>query len=173
MLGMKEPKFVTGYSGPELDMALMRGEVDARTNIADTILKRSPEFLERANFHAMLEVPKGKKHPRFAHVPELESFVKSDHERKVLAMFRAFRLAGSPFILPPVTPRERVEILQEAMRKTFRDPEFHVDFKKLTGDDPTPLMAEALEKIIKELPRDSETVGFFKTFAGSGPLPQR
>ena len=30
LLGMKGPKFVTGYSGQEVDMALMRREIDAR-----------------------------------------------------------------------------------------------------------------------------------------------
>jgi tripartite-type tricarboxylate transporter receptor subunit TctC len=30
LLGLQEPKFVVGYGGPELDVALLRGEVDAR-----------------------------------------------------------------------------------------------------------------------------------------------
>jgi hypothetical protein len=29
--------------------------------------------------------------------------------------------------LPPDTPRDRIEILKEAFRKTYRDPEFHKD----------------------------------------------
>jgi hypothetical protein len=66
-----------------------------------------------------------------------------------------------------------VEILQEAMSKIFKDPEFHTDYKKMTGEDPTPLTADALEKIIGEVPRNSETVEFFKQFADPGPLPQR
>jgi tripartite-type tricarboxylate transporter receptor subunit TctC len=88
-------------------------------------------------------------------------------------MFRSFRVSGSPYVLPPGVPRERVEILQEAMRKIFKDPGFHTEYKKLTGEDPTPVSSEALEKIIREVPRDSETVEFFKKFAGPGPLPQR
>jgi hypothetical protein len=48
---------------------------------------------------------------------------------------------------------ERVAVLQEAMRRTFKDPEFHKEFKKLTGDVPTPLMPETMEKYIRELPR--------------------
>jgi hypothetical protein len=121
---MKDAKFVTGYSGPELDMALIRGEVDARANIADTLLKRTPEHLERGlvDLHATLEAPKGRRHPRFAHLPELDSFAHSEKERKVLAMFRSFRVSGSPYVLPPGTPREQTEILQEAMRKIFKDP---------------------------------------------------
>jgi tripartite-type tricarboxylate transporter receptor subunit TctC len=175
LLGMKDEKFVTGYSGPELDVALNRGEVDARANIADTLLKRTPEFLERGlvDLHATLEAPRGRRHPRFAHLAELESFVQSDKESKVLAMFRAFRVAGSPYLLPPGTPKQQVEILQEAMRKIFKDPEFHRDYKKMTGEDSTPVTGDVLEKTVREVPRDSETVEFFKKFAAAGPLPQR
>jgi ABC-type nitrate/sulfonate/bicarbonate transport system substrate-binding protein len=33
------------------------------------------------------------------------------------------------------TPKDRVEILEEAMRKVLRDPEFHREYKKLVGDE--------------------------------------
>ena len=175
LLGVKDAKFVTGYSGPELDIALSRGEVDARANIADTLLKRTPEFLERGlvDLHATLEAPKGRRHPRFTHLPELETFVQSEKEQKVLAMFRAFRVAGTPYLFPPGTPRQRVEMLQETMRKIFNDPDFQRDYKKMTGEDPSPVTADVLEKIVREIPRDAGTVEFFKKFAGAGPLPQR
>ena len=91
LMGLKEPKFVVGYSGPELDLALANGEVDARINNADTLTKRNPEWLAKGvvNVHAILEVPKGSKHPTFAHLPEVGDFAKSEKERKVLAMLRA------------------------------------------------------------------------------------
>ncbi|MBI4523384.1 MAG: hypothetical protein HY695_06175 [Deltaproteobacteria bacterium] len=151
MLDLKNPRFVTGYSGPEVDMALMRGEVDARAQIADSVLQRSPEWIEKGlmDFHAIVEIPKGDKHPTFSKLPEIETFVRSDRERRLLAMQRAFRLGGSPYILPPGTPKDRVEILRDAMRKIFKDPEFHKDFKKLSVDDPTPLTGEQLEKFVK------------------------
>jgi tripartite-type tricarboxylate transporter receptor subunit TctC len=88
-------------------------------------------------------------------------------------MFRAFRLSGQSFFLPPETPREIVGILREAMRKTLNDPEFHKEFHKLTGDNPTPLMPEALDKAIKEMPRDADVVELFNKLAGPGPLPPR
>lgn len=175
VLGLREPKFVTGFSGPELDLAMMQGELDARVNIADTIIARTPEFLDKGlmHFHAIIEIPKGEKHPRFAHLPEIDSFTKSERERKVLTLFRTFRLAGSPYILPPGTPKERAQILQEAIRKAISDPEFHKEFKKLSGDDPSPLTAEQQEKSIRELPRDPEIVELFKKLAGGDPLPLR
>ena len=46
-LGLKEPRFVTGYTGPEIDVALMSGEIDARAGTGETIILRSPEWLEK------------------------------------------------------------------------------------------------------------------------------
>ena len=45
--------------------------------------------------------------------------------------------------------------------------------KKLTADEPTPLMPDAHEKTIREVPRDSEIAAIFKQIAGAGPLPSR
>jgi hypothetical protein len=66
-----------------------------------------------------------------------------------------------------------VQILQEAMRKTLSDSEFQKQFQKFTGDNATPLMPEALEKTIRELPRDPEVVELFNKLAGADPLPPR
>jgi tripartite-type tricarboxylate transporter receptor subunit TctC len=175
ILGVKEAKFIPGYGGTELDLALMQGEVDARAQTAAWLVHRNPDWLEKklVDVHIGIEIPKGERHPRFANLPELESFAKSEKERQILALFRAIRLAGSPYILPPGTPKELVEILQETIRKSFKDPEFHKEFKKLTGDVPTPLMPETMEKYIREIPRSPEIIGLFHKIAGAGPLPER
>jgi tripartite-type tricarboxylate transporter receptor subunit TctC len=175
ILGLKEPRFVPGYGGTELDLALMQGEVDARAQTAAWLVHRNPNWLEKrlVDIHAGIEIPKGEPNARFAHVPELGSFAKSDKERQILAMLRAFRLAGSPYVLPPGTPKERVQILQEAIRRSFKDAEFHKEFKKLTGDVPTPLMPEIMDKYIRELPRSPEIIALFHTIAGAAPLPER
>jgi tripartite-type tricarboxylate transporter receptor subunit TctC len=174
-LGLKEPKFVTGYTGPEIDIALINGEIDARAGTGETIIIRSPEWLEKGlvDVHAGIEIPKGNRHPHYAKLPEVESFAASTREKRLLEMFRAFRLSGQSFFLPPETPKERVQILQEAMRKTLADAEFVKEFHKLTGDNPTPLMPEALAKAIREMPRDADVVELFKKLAGPEPLPPR
>jgi hypothetical protein len=46
-------------------------------------------------------------------------------------------------------------------------------FHKQTGDDATPLLAEEIEKVIKELPRDAEVAELFKKIAGGDRLPAR
>ena len=177
ILGLKEPKFITGYSGPELDVAMERGELDARANIPDTILQRNADLIEKGylNFHAIIQIPKDDRHPHmlFNKLPELESFAKNERERKIMTMFRTFRLVGSPDILPPGTPAEAVHHWREAMRKTFRDPAFLKEFKKLSADDATPLLPEAQEKAIKDIPRDTDVIALFNRIAGSESLPAR
>jgi tripartite-type tricarboxylate transporter receptor subunit TctC len=175
LFGLKEPKFVTGYTTQELDLALVRGEVDGRSNLAETVVLRNFDWIEKrlVDFHAIIEVPKGNKQPHFAHLPELESFAATEKERKVLTLLRGFRATGSPNILPPATPKERVHVLQEAMRKTFKDPDFHREFKKLAGDDASPLMPEELEKAIKNMPRDPEIIDLFKKLSSADAMPVR
>lgn len=176
LLGLKDPRFVAAYGGAEIDPALLRGEIDARATGADTVTQRNKEWLEKGtivDFHAILEVPKGEKHPQFSQLPEIESFARTDLERKVANMARAFRIAGTPFVLPPGTPKDRVEIIQSAFRKAFQDPEFFREYKKLTGDEPTPLLPELHDKAIREIPREREVVDVFKKLVGAGPLPAR
>jgi tripartite-type tricarboxylate transporter receptor subunit TctC len=176
-LDLKAPKFVTGYTSREADVALMNGEIDSRANNTLSVLGRNREWVEKGtmDFHAILAVPKGDKHPhpRFAQLPEIESFARTEKDRKLLTMWRAFRTATSPFVLPPGTPKDRVEILQEAMRKVFKDPEFLAEFKKLVADDASPLMPEDLVKVIKETPRDPEVIETLKQLSGVEALPPR
>jgi len=174
-LSLKDPKFIPGYSAPELDAALLRGEVDARANTATSIWQRNPDWVEKRlmDFHAILEAPKGFTYPRFSHLPEIESFAKSEKEKRVITLARVFRLTGSPYVLPPGTPKDRVEIIQEAMRKTFKDPDFIREYGKVVGEEASPMMPEELAKAIHDTPRDAESIEFYKLFSGAAPLPPR
>lgn len=175
MLGLKDPKFVTGFTGPEIYIAMERGELDAHATGAARFVIEKSDWIEKklVHLHASLTVPKGRSHPAFKNLPHLESFAKADKERKLLAMFRAFQYPRWPYIFPPGTPKEPVQIIRAAMRKAFADPEFPVEYTKLMGDPPNPLNGEELEEAIKELPRDKEVVDLYQKLAGGGPLPAR
>lgn len=175
LLGIKEPKMVIGYGGLELDVALDRGEVDARANGADTILQRSRDALVRDKFtvHSSISIPKGKPHHLFPAAPELETFAKDESERQLIDLFRTFMYPRWPYILPPGTPNEIVSTLRGAMVKAFKDPEFPKEYKKLLAAEPTPLTGEEVQSAIKGLPRDPEIVGLYKRIAEGGPLPSR
>lgn len=176
-LGLKEPKFITGYSGPEMDIALEKGEIDGRSQIPDNVVNRNPEWIEKKflNYHAIFEFPKGFRfrHPVFDPVPALQDFIKSDMEKKVVTMFVNFRLVGSPWVMHPDTPLEQVKILKAAFTKAMTDPEFPQYYKKMVWFNPEPVLPDEQVKLVREIPRDKDTIKVFKKIAGPGPLPPR
>lgn len=174
-LDLKDPKFVTGFTNPEIDIALKTGELDAHSRTAARMASGSRESIEKnlVHIHAALAVPKDSRHPSFAKLPELTSFAKSENERKLLDVFRSFQYPRWPYIFPPGTPKDRVGIIREAMRKSFADPEFSAEFKKLMGDDASPVNGEDLERAIRDLPRDPDVIQLYNKIAGPDRLPSR
>jgi hypothetical protein len=81
----------------------------------------------------------------------------------LLNLYRAFDYPRWPYILPPGTPKDLVNILRDVAK----------EFKKLTGVDPSPIMAEAIEGAIKDLPRDPETIALYKDLADHRQIPPR
>jgi tripartite-type tricarboxylate transporter receptor subunit TctC len=175
LMGLKEPRFVVGFSGPELDLALQRGEIDARANSADTVATRSRQALEKGAFHihATITIPRGKFHPRFANVPELDTFANNESERQLIQLFRSFLFLRWPYVMHPATPPEIVKTLRTAVAKAFADPDFPKEFRKLMGGDPSPLSGEEMDVALKELPRDPAILALYKKMTEHGPLPAR
>jgi tripartite-type tricarboxylate transporter receptor subunit TctC len=178
LLNLRDPVFIPAYEGKELDVALLRGEIDARAITASTVPTRNPEWIEEklVHFHSIIEVPKGYPkypHPAFVGLPELEKFATSERDRKLLALYRGMRGAGTPYIMPPTTPKEQASILQNAMRKAFLDPEFLKNYEKLLGEEAVPMMPEELQNFIKEIPRDPDVLELFNKLASIDPLPRR
>src|SRR5919109_5190178 len=75
LIGLKQPKFVTGYGSRELDVALEKAEIDGRSTVADSMLHENREWADKGlmDFHGIIEIPKGRKHshPRFAKLPDI------------------------------------------------------------------------------------------------------
>jgi tripartite-type tricarboxylate transporter receptor subunit TctC len=177
VFGLKEPKWVTGYSGPESDVAILNGEIDSRASAVDQIISSRPDWVEKGlmHFHAIYEVPKGQKHPhaRFGQLPEFSTFAKSDKERKVLDLYRATQSASHPIVLPPKTPKETVQILRDAVGKALDDPQFLKEYEKLTGEEPRPVKGEILEKEIKAIAGQRDIADLLKRIGGPDALPAR
>jgi tripartite-type tricarboxylate transporter receptor subunit TctC len=173
LLGIKDPRFVVGYSAPERDAALFSAEIDAGTMSPSTI-QQNPALLKNSHLHALVNIPQGKFHPVYPPgVPEIDLFAGSQKERELLKLYRAFLYPRWPYFLPPGTPKELAAVLSQAMEKAFNDPGFAKDFRKLTGSDPSPLTGAEVDEAIRSMPRSQEIIEFYKTFAGPGPLPAR
>ena len=149
LMGLKEPRFVLGYGGPEMDVALMRGEIDARAATSETLTVRNAEWIERGlvDLHAIVEVPKGNKAAAFARLPELEDFrhvgqgAQTRHDVPHLSPGR------HPLFLPPGTPKAQVQILREAMRESLPGSRIPQRIQKASsGFDASPIMPEERRK---------------------------
>jgi hypothetical protein len=147
-LGLKEPKFIVGYSTPEIEVALLRAELDGRANNVAQLLHRNPDWVEKSvmDIHAILEIPKGAKHSRFGRVPEIESFANSENESKLLAMYRTFRLVGGPYTLPPGTPKARSKFSRTPCAGRLKTPIFTASTKSLPAKNPIRSCRKRLKK---------------------------
>jgi tripartite-type tricarboxylate transporter receptor subunit TctC len=173
LLGLKDPKFVVGYSGPERDIELVRGEIDA-TTMSPATIQQNPELLKQVHLHVVVNIPRGRHHPVYPPgLPEIDLFARTKQEHGLLGLYRAFLYPRWPYFVPPGTPRELVATLREAMEKAFRDPGFVKDFKRLTGSDPSPLSGAEVEEAIRKMPREPEVIALYKKLADAGPLPPR
>jgi hypothetical protein len=133
----------------------------------------SDEYKKIADFHTIIEIPKGSRPAVFAGLPEVGNFARTQLERDVLAMSRTFWGTGTLIFLPPNTPENLVQTIRQAIRRSFEDPQFHEAYKKLLGVAPTPLTPEDQQQLVTDLPREPEVVKAFATIADMGPLPPR
>ncbi len=177
VFSLKEPKWVTGYNGPESDIAISTGEIDSRASAIDQILASRPDWVDKGlmHFHAIYEVPKGQhhSHPRFAQLPDFSAFAKSERERKVLDLYRITQSASHPVVLPPKTPKQIVQTLRDALAKVFDDPQFYKDYDKLTGEEPRPLTGDLLEREIRDIAGQQDVAELLKKIGGPETLPAR
>jgi hypothetical protein len=124
-------------------------------------------------FHATISNPKGRFDPRLPGLPDIDSYAKTDKERKIVDLLRAFQVPRWPRHLPPGTPPELVKILRDAMGKTFKDPGFQQDFKKLMGREPTPLRHRSRAKKWRRRSRSCRATPRSSRFIRSWPMAAR
>ncbi len=172
LLGLKDTKYVTGYSIPERDVALLRGEIDAITN-SDDFYARNPEWIEKkmVDFHVVMEIPKGEKHPLFSRLPEIETFAKTERGQKCCPCSVSSGFPDRPLFCRRRRKKIAPKLSRRRSAKVSRTRSSSRNTAKSSARIPTPLMPEENERAIRELPRDAETIELFKKFAGAGALP--
>jgi tripartite-type tricarboxylate transporter receptor subunit TctC len=167
MLGLRDPRFVTGYGGPEIDIALARGELDGRANALETLerAKRRGDEKEAARSS------RGRRNPerspaewlcpvaRIRKLREIRSRTKGAGDvPRFQASRHTVRLRSGNAQAAGANSSGR----HEESASTI--PTFHQDFKKLSGFDASPLMPEEQEKVVRELPRDQRGRTFQETY---------
>ncbi len=151
-------KMIPGFQGSEVDMAMLRDEVDGQMGYTDSL--RTMVELEGAR--VLLAVAKNRP-PQFPKIPMISDFKTSETQGLVNFLIATVEL-GRPFAAPPNVPSGRLRVLRDAVEKTFKDPELLDYAHKIklpisftSGNETKTMFVNALKqspdvvKLVKEL----------------------
>jgi tripartite-type tricarboxylate transporter receptor subunit TctC len=116
-------KVIYGYpSGPDMTLALERGEVEGRSTSNPQVLGATKaEVVAKYNFLIQAGVHKIS---NYEEVPLLLDFAKSDDERAIFDFISQAANVARPIITNAGVPAERVAALRRAFDATMADPSF-------------------------------------------------
>ena len=129
-------EIILGYpGGPEMDLAVEKGEAQCRAFTHAAWFSGEPYRTWQAKGFVRILVQTGKKRDeRLPGVPTLDElmdeFKTAESGRRLAAVVLASGELGRPYVLPPGVPAERLKILREAFMKLMVDPGFLDDIKK-------------------------------------------
>jgi tripartite-type tricarboxylate transporter receptor subunit TctC len=147
---------LTGYKdGPEVDLAVERGEIQCRGISLETLFGREPLIGWSKNGFVRVLIQTGKKRdPKLPDVPtiwELMNEYKTTEAGKRLAtVILAVGAFGRPYVSSPGLPPDRAKILQGAFKKTLTDSDFQTQARERKLDI-DPVGGEELEALAREV----------------------
>lgn len=126
---------VTGYKGTgPIRLAFNSGEVQGVCNAWESFKATWPRELQSGEVRIILQATV-KAHPEVPNVPVAYDLAKSEEARKLIQLVaRVHGPSTRPYLLPPGTPKDRVQILRKAYMDTMKDPEFLAEAKKAKLD---------------------------------------
>jgi tripartite-type tricarboxylate transporter receptor subunit TctC len=142
---------VSGYKGTaDTRLAFNNGEIHATSNSWESTKSTWRNELDTGMLRVVLQA-NFKAHPDLPNVPVSYNMAKTEEAKKLMAtVLRANSPTVRPFMAPPATPDDRVQILRKAFMDTWKDPELVAEAKKanldINADD-----GASLENNIKEM----------------------
>jgi tripartite-type tricarboxylate transporter receptor subunit TctC len=142
---------VTGYKGSsDIRLAFNSGEVQGFSNGWQSTKATWTNELDSGLMRIVLQV-NSRSHPELTHVPLAIDFAKTDEARKLLQVITQVHGASvRPFVLPPGTPKDRVQLLRKAFADSLKDPELVAEAVKAKLDI-GPLNGDELAKSVAEI----------------------
>ena len=142
-------KIISGYGGTTgIRAAMDRGELDGGCWQWSSISVTAGPMLSDGSALVFTQLGM-KKAPTLAEVENALERTKGT-DRAVLTALLAETALGRPYAAPPDVPADRVQILRNGFMKTFEDPKFLEDAKRL-GLQIDPIGGEELQKLVNEL----------------------
>jgi tripartite-type tricarboxylate transporter receptor subunit TctC len=144
LLGTKF-RVVTGYpGGPQMNLAMERGEVHSRNNTWSSWKATRPEWIAEKKIVILAQSGTRSKE---LDAPMLEDMVKTEADRQLIDVIMSGAKLGRPMATTPGVAEPRLRALRTAFLAVMKDPAFLKEAKQVNVEV-DPVAGEGLEKIV-------------------------
>jgi tripartite-type tricarboxylate transporter receptor subunit TctC len=142
---------VSGYKGTaDIRLAADSGEVAGFSTGWESFKSTWRKALDSGEAFIAVQAV-AKPHPELPNVPLAINYAKSAEAKKLIQVgAHDPGTLARPFVLPPGTPKERVQTLRKAFMDTLKDPEFLAEAKK-SNLDINPLPGDEIARTVESL----------------------
>ena len=129
-------KLIRGYKGStDLSIAMERGEIDGRAiGWAPLQVGAYGNYIREGKLRFLLQFGRETRWGRMPDVPTARELASNPQDRAMLELVELPFRVTYPYVAPPNVPADRAQVLQTAFMKTFQDPDYLVEAKKLDLD---------------------------------------
>ena len=144
-------QLVSGYKGTaDVRLAFNSGEVAGLSNSWESTKSTWRKELDSGELIPVLQATI-KPHPELSKLPMALNFAKTEEAKKLIStVARVHGPSVRPYVLPPKTPKDRLQILRKAFMDTMKDAEFLAEARKANLDI-NPDDGATLESNVKEI----------------------
>ena len=151
-------KIILGYTGgPQINLAMERGEVEGRgTNTYASYVATTPHYIENKLIRPLIQTGM-RKDPAMPDVPLLLDQDLSPDLRPLAQFMSRSSTVGRPLATTPGVPTERVAALRKAFAEMVKDTAFNEDARSMKFDL-SPTSGEELAQLINDIINAPEAV---------------
>ena len=143
-------KLITGYTGPEMDLAIERGELDGLGGSLTNLQNQTPQWISGGFIRILAQFGRDTRHPDLPNVPLGRELVTDPDDRALLDVSEMPLTIGYPFAAPPGTPADKVVILRTGFKGAFEDSEYKAELMKAKLEF-SPKLGERLQADINKM----------------------
>jgi len=175
LLELKDPQWVVGYSSPEVDVAVERGETDAKTEVLYDFMKNKSQWLQQGfTVPALLRNIKGRGAEAVPGAPKIAAvndYADTPLKKEVLRFYYNSRPGSSVYFASRRIPPEAAAALRAAFGKIWEDAQFSKEYERNTAEPTEPITGEEIEKFLQQIPKDEKVKAIVQQVLGAGPIP--
>src|SRR5262245_28894094 len=141
-------KVVTGYQGGnQINLAMERGEVEARNNTWSSWKATRPAWIKEKQIFVIAQAG-----PRASDLdaPSVEELARTADDRKAIELVMSGTRLGRPLATTPEVPTDRLAALRAAFRATMADPEFRAEAAG-ANFEVNPVLGEDMQRTVLDI----------------------